>query len=176
MLTSSCSFLGDLQGPFQRIADVTVMEAFESGVLDLPDFYFTGDDYSYRFEAEAKRRFLGLLRFRFNAGVTYKTRILRWDTLIEHKTTELGRYLAGQSPTFDLSDPAPRLMRIDDRELRTLILGLSQLQAKRFDIGKSTLHYLREKVHNPDSFSVCQKTPRRLAQLRRRDRIGRQPS
>ena len=34
------------------------MEAFESGVLDLPDFYFTGDDHRYRFEPEVKRRFL----------------------------------------------------------------------------------------------------------------------
>jgi len=39
-----------LQEPFRWIADVTVMEAFESGVLDLPDFHFTGDDYKYRFE------------------------------------------------------------------------------------------------------------------------------
>jgi hypothetical protein len=30
------------------------MEAFESEVLDLPDFYFIGDDYRYRFEPEAK--------------------------------------------------------------------------------------------------------------------------
>jgi len=170
------SLVYDLQEPFRWIADVSVAEAFESGVLDLPDFYFTGDDYRYRFEIEAKRRFLDLLRVRFNAGVTYKNRILRWDTIIEQKTTELGRYLAGKSATFDLSDPAPRLARIDDHELRTLILGLSQSQAKRFEIGKSTLHYLREKAHSPDSFSICQKTRCRLAQLRNRDRIGRQPS
>jgi hypothetical protein len=43
------------------------MEAFESGVLDLPDFYFTGDQ-GFRFEPEAKRRFLNLLRERFNTG------------------------------------------------------------------------------------------------------------
>jgi len=33
----------DLQEPFRWIADVTVMEAFESRMLDLPDFYFKGD-------------------------------------------------------------------------------------------------------------------------------------
>jgi hypothetical protein len=36
-------------------------------VLDLPDFYFTGDDYRYRSGPEAKQRFLDLLRERFNA-------------------------------------------------------------------------------------------------------------
>ena len=170
------SLVYDLQEPFRWIADVAVMGAFESGVLDLPDFYFTGDDYRYRFEPEAKQRFLDLLLERFNIGARYKGRVFKWDSVIEQKTTELGRYLAGKSATFDLSDPAPRLVRIDDQELRTLILSLSQSQAKRFEIGKSTLHYLCEKAHNPDSFSICQKTRRRLVQLRNRDRIGRQPT
>ena len=53
------------------------MGAFESGALDLPDFYFTGDDYRYRFEREVKQRFLDLLRERFNSRVTYKGRSLK---------------------------------------------------------------------------------------------------
>jgi hypothetical protein len=62
---------------------MAVMDAFESGVLDLPDFYFTGDDYRYRFQIEAKRRFLDLLRERFNLGVGYNSHTLRWDIVIE---------------------------------------------------------------------------------------------
>jgi len=89
------SLVYDLQEPFRWIADVAVMEAFESGVLDLPDFHFTGDDYRYRFETEAKRRFLDLLRERFNLGVRYNGRTLKWDTVIEQKTVELCRYLCG---------------------------------------------------------------------------------
>jgi CRISPR/Cas system-associated endonuclease Cas1 len=63
----------DLQEPFRWITDVAVIEAFESGLLDLPDFYFTGDDYRYRFETEAKRRFLDLLKERFNSEVGYSS-------------------------------------------------------------------------------------------------------
>jgi hypothetical protein len=66
-----------LQEPFGWIADVAVTDAFESEVLDLPDFYFTGDDYRYRFQLEAKQRFLDLLRERFNAGVRYGNRVLK---------------------------------------------------------------------------------------------------
>jgi len=84
------SLVYDLQEPFRWIADVAVMNAFESGVLDLPDFYFTGDDYRYRFEPEAKQRFLDLLRERFNARVEYNGRVLKWDTVIEQKAIELG--------------------------------------------------------------------------------------
>lgn len=38
------SLMHVLQEPFRWIANVTVMEVFESRTLDLPDFYFTRDD------------------------------------------------------------------------------------------------------------------------------------
>ena len=50
------SLVYDLQEPFRWIADMAVMEVFESGVLDLPDFNFTGDDYRCRFDPEAKQQ------------------------------------------------------------------------------------------------------------------------
>jgi len=116
------SLVYDLQEPFRWIADVAVMEAFESGVLDLRNFYFTGDNYRYRFEAEAKRRFLELLRTRFNIGVRYKNRVLKWDTVIEQKAVELGRYIVSRSPRLDFSEPRPTITRSGSRELRTRIL------------------------------------------------------
>jgi hypothetical protein len=90
---------------------------------------FTGDDYRYRFEPEAKRQFLDLLRERFNSGVRYKGRALKWDTLIEQKTVELGRYLTDRAGSLDFSEPSPDLHRMDDRELRRQILGISQSEA-----------------------------------------------
>jgi hypothetical protein len=87
----------DVLKPFGWMGDVTVMEAFESGVLDLPDFYFTGDDYRYRFEPEARHRFLDLLREHFNMGAKYNGYALKWDTVIEQKTIEFGRYLNSEA-------------------------------------------------------------------------------
>jgi hypothetical protein len=107
------------------------MEAFESGVLDLPDFYFTGDDHRYRFEPEAKQRFLDLFRERFNSGVGYRGLELKWDTVIEQKALELGRFLIGRSDNFDFSQPSPSLHRADDRDLRNHILSLSQSDAAK---------------------------------------------
>jgi hypothetical protein len=133
-----------LQEQLCWIADVAVMEAFEPGVLDLPDFYFTGDDYRYRFEPEAKQRFLDLLRERFNAGVKYNGRTLKWDTVIEQKTVELGRCLIGRIGGLDLSEPSPNLRGTDELELRRRMLSLTQRDAERLGIGKSTLHYLRK--------------------------------
>ena len=79
-------------------------------------FYFTGDDYSYRIEIEAKRRYLQLLKDRFNSGIRYKGRALKWDTAMLQKTMELARYLAGKSRVFDLSEPKSGLDRTDGLE------------------------------------------------------------
>jgi CRISPR-associated protein Cas1 len=142
----------DLQEPFRWLVDLSVIQAFESGALELQDFYFTGDDYRYRFEVEAKRRFIEVLREQFNSGVKYRGRILKWDTVIEQKANELGRFLVGKLSTPDFTEPAPVLKRMDNRRVREAILSLSQSEARERGIGKSTLHYLRENARSRGSF------------------------
>ena len=156
------SLVYDLQEPFRWIADVVVMEAFESGVLVLPDFYFKGDDYRYRFKPEAKERFLDLLPERFNSGVSYKGRGLKWGTIIDQKTIELSRYLKGQAGRLDFSEPSPDLRRTDDHALRKRILDLSQREARRLGIGKSTLHHLRRNADSGNSFKLYRKIATKL--------------
>jgi GNAT superfamily N-acetyltransferase len=141
---------------------MAVVDAFESGIVDLPDFYFTGDDYRYRFEPEAKQRFLDLLRERFNSGVSYKGRALKWDTVIEQKTVELGRYLVGRAIGLDFSKPSPNLSGVDDSELRRRILSLSLPEARRLGIGKSTLHYLRKRAKKGPMLKTHSTVTRRL--------------
>jgi hypothetical protein len=144
------------------LADVTVMDAFESRLLDLPDFYFTGDDYRYRFEPEAKERFLGLLRDRFNSGVRYTGRVLKWDTLIEQKTVELCRFVVGHSVKLDFSNSSPSLRGTDNLDLRRRILSLSQPEARRLRIGKSMLYYLQRNVRTGRSLKLYGKTRQRI--------------
>ncbi|MGA3297960.1 MAG: CRISPR-associated endonuclease Cas1, partial [Candidatus Bathyarchaeia archaeon] len=93
------SLVYDLQELFRWLVDLSMIQAFESKTLELHDFYFTGDDYRYRFEVEAKRRFIEVLRERFNSGVNYRGRVLKWDTVIEQKANELGRFLVGKLST-----------------------------------------------------------------------------
>jgi hypothetical protein len=147
--------------PFRWLGDVTTIEAFESEVLDLKDFYFTGDDYRYRIEIEAKRRFLELLKDRFNSGVKYKGKTWKWDTVILNKIQELGRFLLNKTNSLDFN-PSPGLERSDSLVLRKRILELTQGEAQELGIGKSTLHYLRRNVLDARSFKVYQKVAQRL--------------
>jgi CRISPR-associated protein Cas1 len=156
------SLVYDLQEPFRWIADVTVMEAFESKALDLSDFYFTGDDYRYRFEVEARQRFLELVRERFNSGVMYKVCSFKWDTIIEQKTIELGQFLARKRPSLDFVEPGPKLQRQDSHELRAKILALTTRQAQQLGIGRSTLHYLRKRARGAKQFSLHMSVRSRL--------------
>ena len=141
---------------------MAVVEAFGSGVLDLPDFYFTGDDNRYRFEPEAKQRLLDLLRERFNSGVRYKGRALKWDTVIQQKAIELGRFLFGRHSNIDFTEPCPSLSRVDNQELRRRILSLTQSEVRELGIGKSTHHSLRKNARSERSFTVYRRTLGRL--------------
>jgi CRISPR-associated protein Cas1 len=158
------SLVYDLQEPFRWIADVAVVEAFESGLLDMPDFYFTGDDYRYRFEPEAKQRFLDLLRERFNSGVAWRRRVVKWDTVIEQKAMMLARFLKDdeKSSTVDFAQPAPMLERSDNHSMVARIHAMSPAQAKRLGIAKSTLHYLRCRSRTHDELRVYTRTRRKL--------------
>ena len=156
------SLVYDLMEPFRWLVDLAVLQGFESEVLDWRSFYFTADDYRYRFTHEAKKRFVGALRERFNAGVNYKGRVLKWDTAIEQKASELGRFLTGKSSRLDFDEPAPSLDRQDDRGLRAKILALTASEARRAGIGKSTLHYLRRNARERAIFKLYEPLKRRL--------------
>jgi CRISPR-associated protein Cas1 len=157
------SLVYDLQEPFRWLVDMTVIEAFESKRLDLRDFYFTGDDYRYRFKAEAKQRLIDDLRGRFNSGATYEGRVMKWDTLIQEKASELAKCLSGRRRTVDFSEPTPIIERLDKMGVREAILSLTQVEAKKRGIGKSTLHYLRKKASANESFQVYSKVQSKLS-------------
>jgi CRISPR-associated protein Cas1 len=156
------SLVYDLQEPFRWLVDLSVIRAFESGSLDVPHFYFTGDDYRYRFDMEAKRRFISFLREQFNSGVNYKGRVSKWDAVIEQKANELSRFLIRKSSLLDFAEPSPRLTSYDDHKLRWRILSLSQTSARELGIGKSTLHYLKGRAREGYCLRGYRKTLSRL--------------
>ena len=156
------SLVYDLQEPFRWLGDIATVKAFESGSLDLKDFYFTGDDYRYHIEIDAKRHFLELLKDRFNSGVTYKDKTWKWDTVILCKTQELTRSLLRESDSVEFANPAPCPRRSDSLALRQRILELSAEEARKIGIGKSTLHYLRKNVQDGQSFKTYRKVLQKL--------------
>ncbi len=156
------SLVYDLQEPFRWLCDLTTIEAFESGIVDMKDFYFMGDDYSYKIEVDSKKRFLEFLKNKFNSPVEYKGKKWKWDTIILNKTQECARYFLGKSESIDFNNPSIHLQRVDNLELRKRILELTQEEAKELNISRSTLHNLHKNANEIKSFKVYQKINNKL--------------
>jgi hypothetical protein len=91
--------------------------------------------------------------------------MLKWDTVIEQKTNELGQFLVGKSPKLSFDEPSPSLERLDNRELRERIKSLTVEKAKKAGINKSTLYTLRQHVRDERSFRLYGKVNRKLQAL-----------
>jgi CRISPR-associated protein Cas1 len=152
----------DLMEIWRWICDCTVFDAFESRVLDWSSFFFTADDLKMRFTLEAKEKFIGLLRERFNVGTVYRNQRMRWETVIAEKCSEFTRFLVGKAKGLDFTEPSPTLERFDGRRLRSKILSLNFSQAKQVGIPKQSLHDLRVKARSPQPFKLHNETIRKL--------------
>jgi CRISPR-associated protein Cas1 len=157
------SLVYDLMEPFRFLVDLAVIQSFEIGKLDTNSFYFAEQDYSYHFELDAKGRFLDALREQFHTRVHYKAKTMRWDTVIREKAAELGRYLTKVSDELDFSEPSPVFERTDSKAMRERILSLTQSEASELGIGKSTLHYLREKAREPGYLGLYERVRLKLS-------------
>jgi CRISPR-associated protein Cas1 len=156
------SLVYDLEEPYRWLIEISVLQAFKSRVLDWSGFFFTGDDYRYRFTAQAKTQFIELLKQQFNRGLSYKGQRMKWDTIIQKKVVELSRFFVGKSGAVDFEEPSPKFNAFDDRELRSKILALTQSDATGLGIGKSTFHYLRRNARRESPFRVYGKVREKL--------------
>jgi CRISPR-associated protein Cas1 len=156
------SLVYDLQEPFRWLSEISVVDAFESDALELSDFYFTGDDYRYRFESDARQRFIDVMRERFNSRVNYRGKIVKWDTVIKQTATQLGRYLTGKTSALNFAEPDTLLASANDELLRERILGLSQTDARDIGMAKSTLHNLRKNARRARVLKVYGNTRKKI--------------
>ena len=82
--------------------------------------------------------------------------------LIQQKAVELSRFLVGKSGAVDFEEPSPKFNALDNSELRSKILALSQSEARELGIGKSTLHYLSRNARSEGSFRIYGKVGNKL--------------
>ena len=126
----------DFEEPFRFLADVCVIEAFESEIFGVHDFAYDRDDYLYRIEPEARAPLRNKLIEKFNIGIPYHGRFCKWDSVIEQKALELNRFLTGKVPSVDFTQPNLSLQRTDSNTIREMILSMSNHGARRLGIAK----------------------------------------
>jgi hypothetical protein len=154
-----------------KLVNTVIQGGVPSFTNVVPIAYGQEDISIIREIGEDVKRFIDLVRERFNSGVRYTGRVLKWDIIIEQKTNDLGGSLSGRRPTVDFVEPTPTLERQDDRELRAKIIALSASQAHQLGIGKSTLHYLRRNAKK-DQFRIYKRVITRLKACKGGKEIG----
>ena len=87
---------------------------------------------------------------------------MRWDTVIGQKTNEVGQFLTGKRLSLDFVEPVPKLERQDNDDLRARVPLLTQSEARKLGIEKSTLHYLRMNARKKHALDIYRKTRKRL--------------
>jgi len=74
--------------PYRFLNDTTVISVLEARQFSKRDFYRM-DNYILRLRPEANRRFLDVLRIRFNSPIRCRGKLYSWDTIIRLKAQEL---------------------------------------------------------------------------------------
>jgi len=78
---------------------------------------------------------------------------------------ELARHMRNKSYELKFGEPTPSFGRTETRELRAKILSLSQSDASKIGIEKSTLHYIKTRARQARHFRSYQKTYAKLCMI-----------
>jgi CRISPR-associated protein Cas1 len=151
----------DLQEPYRWLIDTTVISCLESGRFGKKGFYRM-DNYVLRLRPETTRKFINVLRARFNSPVRHAGKFYSWDTLIRLKAQQLATYILGRGTCLDFGEPKPILHRTDSEAIRSRILALTTAEARKHGIRKNTLSYLRQRARGDRPFIVYSKVRDKL--------------
>ena len=139
------SLVYDFQELYRWLVDTTVVSCLESRQFGKKDFYRM-DNYVLRLRPEAVRKFIDVLRIKFNSPVRHAGKLYGWDTVIRLKAQELANYVLEKRVDLDFGEPEPVLDRTDSEAIRNHIMSMTAAEARRYDIGKTTLWNLQQRV------------------------------
>ena len=151
----------DIQEPFRWLIDTTVISCLEEKKFNQKDF-FRMDNYVLRLKPEAVKKYLKILREKFNSSVIYCGKSYHWDTIIQLKTQQLAKYILGKTKEINFSNTSPCLVNLDEKELRNRILSLSTSEARKHGIRKNTLWHLKKRAKERKPLEVYSKISDKL--------------
>lgn len=151
----------DLQEPFRWMIDKTVISCIEKEMFEKNDFFFT-DNYVLRLRYQAIKILLEELRAYFNSKAKYNNKQYSWDIILKLKIKEVAKYILGGNNELDLIDPSPELHMEDSKKLRTTILSLTLIHARRIGINKSTLWNLQNRPRSNRQLKIYTKVAEKI--------------
>jgi hypothetical protein len=124
---------------------IKLYSCVEDETFGKTDFFLT-DNYVLRLGPLAIKKLLEQLRLSFSSRVRYKQRSYSWDTVIQLKGQELGRYLLHKDNELDFINPQLDFNTVDSKIVRDKMISMTVSNARKIGIGKSTLWYLHRRA------------------------------
>lgn len=151
----------DLQEPFRCLIDIAVINVLEKKLFDKKDFIRT-ENYNIRLKPSGAKKLTEEIEKVMSMTVPYRDGNRQWAYVILLKANELALFLQGKHKKLDFSQPILALTREDDYELRQKILGISYSELDKYELNRSTLHYLKTQAKASKPFKLYPKVREKL--------------
>ena len=94
----------------------------------------------------------------FNKRYQFKNKQYTLDNILYENVRALSNYISGKSKELDFDIPEIRIERVDNKEVRSMIMSIDPIKRRELGINKSTLWYQQKKIKEGKEIKVYSKT------------------
>ena len=145
----------DLQELFRYVVDYSVIELLETK-LKKSDF-ITTENYHIRLRPETAKLLIEKIKENFNRRYEFKGKNHALDNILFENVKILGKYLSEKSGKLEFNIPELKIVRVDNKDVRSRIMSIDPDKRKELGINKSTLWYQQKKIKEGKEIKVYEK-------------------
>lgn len=146
----------DLQELFRHVVDYSVIELLETK-LKKSDFIVT-ENYHIRLKRDTARKLIEKIKENFNRRYELKNKQYPLDNILFENVRILSKYLLEKSGKLEFNIPELKIVRVDNKDVRSRIMSVDPDKRKELGINKSTLWYQQKKIKEGKEIRVYCKT------------------
>ena len=150
----------DLQELFRHVVDYSVIELLETK-LKKSDF-ITTENYHIRLKRDTAKKLIEKIRENFNRRYEFKNKQYALDNILFENVRLLSKYLLEKSGKLEFNIPELKIVRVDNKDVRSRIMSIDPDKRKELGIKKSTLWYQQKKIKEGKEIKVYSKTRGKL--------------
>ena len=146
----------DLQELFRYVVDYSVIELLETK-LKKSDFIVT-ENYHIRLKPNTAKLLIERIKENFNRRYEFRNKQYTLDNILFENVRTLSKYILDKSKEMTFSIPDMKIVRVDNKDVRSKIMAIDPDKRKTLGINKSTLWYQQKKIKEGKPIKVYEKT------------------
>ena len=150
----------DLQELFRYVVDYSVIELLETR-LKKSDFIVT-ENYHIRLKPDTAKKLIEKIKENFSRRYEFKNKQYALDNILFENVRILSKCLLEKSGKLEFNIPELKIVRVDNKDVRSRIMSIDPDKRKALGINKSTLWYQQKKIKEGKEIKVYSKTRGKL--------------